>query len=197
VPIANHRPAKLLQGGSDVGCNPMPWFYRRSAIIGQQTPVRHLPSFQVTGAKGVAVPSCDGRTCPGHPHSRALCRPDRDRRDKPGDDELAATSFAPVTFSVSFQRKRESSTPQHRQGTGSSAGACHGAGPLVGDDTAFDSIRTKSALTPDKPSGRRTCCVLEAKCTLMRRGMQNKTPAGSPGFAAYANGRQRILALTN
>src|SRR5215471_21150871 len=30
----------------------------------------------------------------------ALSFPDRHRRDKPGDDELAATSFVPVTFAM-------------------------------------------------------------------------------------------------
>jgi hypothetical protein len=48
----------------------------------------------VTGAKLVAAPLGHGRACHGHPDHRALCHPDRDRRDKPGDD---ATSFAPVT----------------------------------------------------------------------------------------------------
>jgi hypothetical protein len=37
------------------------------------------------------------QACPGHPDSLALCRLDRDRRDKPGDDEMAPTGFAPVT----------------------------------------------------------------------------------------------------
>src|SRR5260221_10673806 len=39
------------------------------------------------------VPLGHGRACPGHPDSMAQCHPDRDRRDKPGDD---AMSFAPV-----------------------------------------------------------------------------------------------------
>jgi hypothetical protein len=34
-----------------------------------------------------------GRACPGHPDNLAWCHPDRDRRDKPGDD---AMSFAPA-----------------------------------------------------------------------------------------------------
>ena len=33
---------------------------------------------------------------PAIPIIGALCRPGRDRRDKPGDDKLAATSFAPI-----------------------------------------------------------------------------------------------------
>src|SRR6266436_4823024 len=44
----------------------------------------------VTGAKLVAAPLGHGRACHGHPDNRALCHPDRDRRDKPGDD---ATRF--------------------------------------------------------------------------------------------------------
>src|SRR5258706_11028365 len=43
------------------------------------------------------VPLGHGRACPGHPDSMAQCHPDRDRRDKPGDD---AMSFAPVTKQV-------------------------------------------------------------------------------------------------
>jgi hypothetical protein len=31
------------------------------------------------------------------------CRPGRDRRDKPGDDEWVATIFAPVTFVAAAQ----------------------------------------------------------------------------------------------
>jgi hypothetical protein len=45
----------------------------------------------------VAAPLGHGRACPGHPDNRALCHPDRDRRDKPGED---ATSFAPVARNV-------------------------------------------------------------------------------------------------
>src|SRR5215468_3090130 len=37
---------------------------------------------------------------PAIPIVWALSFPDRDRRDKPGDDELAATSFVPVTFAM-------------------------------------------------------------------------------------------------
>jgi hypothetical protein len=44
-----------------------------------------------------------GRACPGHPDNRALCHPDRDRRDKPGDD---ATSFAPATVQLRKQQKQ-------------------------------------------------------------------------------------------
>jgi len=47
----------------------------------------------------VAAPLGHGRARPGHPDNRALCHPDRDRRDKPGDD---ATSFAPVTNFLIF-----------------------------------------------------------------------------------------------
>jgi len=35
---------------------------------------------------------------PAIPIIGALCPPDRDRRDKPGDDEPAAASFAPVAL---------------------------------------------------------------------------------------------------
>jgi hypothetical protein len=52
----------------------------------------------VPGAKLVAAPLGHGRACPGHPDNRALCHPDRDRRDKPGED---ATSFAPVAGNFS------------------------------------------------------------------------------------------------
>jgi hypothetical protein len=37
-----------------------------------------------------------GRLVPAIPIVRALSPPDRDRGDKPGDDELAAASFAPL-----------------------------------------------------------------------------------------------------
>src|SRR6266849_4329323 len=46
------------------------------------------------GQKSWQFPLGHGRACPGHPDNRALRHPDRDRRDKSGDD---ATSFAPVT----------------------------------------------------------------------------------------------------
>jgi hypothetical protein len=52
---------------------------------------------RVTGAKLVAAPLGQAGLVlarPGHPDNRAQCHPDRDRRDKPGDD---ATSFAPST----------------------------------------------------------------------------------------------------
>src|SRR6266849_3925413 len=42
------------------------------------------------GVKGAAVRRWSwpglSQACPGHPDDRALCHPDRDRRDKPGDD---------------------------------------------------------------------------------------------------------------
>jgi hypothetical protein len=34
-----------------------------------------------------------GRVCPAHPDSRARRPPDRDRRDKPGDDEIGCDDF--------------------------------------------------------------------------------------------------------
>jgi len=46
------------------------------------------------GQKSWQFPLGHGRACPGHPDNRALRHPDRDRRDKPGDD---AMSFAPLT----------------------------------------------------------------------------------------------------
>jgi len=44
------------------------------------------------------------QACPGHLDNRAPCHPDRDRRDKPGDD---ATSFAPVTPDVHNKVKNQ------------------------------------------------------------------------------------------
>jgi hypothetical protein len=46
-----------------------------------------------TGRTRVGSQLGHGRACPGHPDNVALCHPDRDRRDKPGDD---AMSFAPL-----------------------------------------------------------------------------------------------------
>jgi hypothetical protein len=37
---------------------------------------------------------------------KAPCPGDRDRRDKPGDDELGATSFAPLTISGASLERR-------------------------------------------------------------------------------------------
>jgi len=51
-------------------------------------------AFLVTGAKLVAAPLVMAGLVPAIPIIGHLCHPDRDRRDKPGDD---ATSFAPVT----------------------------------------------------------------------------------------------------
>jgi len=42
---------------------------------------------------------------PAIPIVGAPCHPDRDRRDEPGDDEPAATRFAPVTFSRGGAKK--------------------------------------------------------------------------------------------
>jgi hypothetical protein len=53
-----------------------------------------LQGSEVRGAKVVAAPLGHGRARPGHLYNLSLCHPDRDRRDKPGDD---ATGFAPVT----------------------------------------------------------------------------------------------------
>ena len=52
-------------------------------------------AFLVTGAKLVAAPLVMAGLVPAIPIIGHLCHPDRDRRDKPGDD---ATSFAPVTI---------------------------------------------------------------------------------------------------
>jgi hypothetical protein len=44
----------------------------------------------------MAVPTRSAGLVPAIPIIKALCPCDRDRRDRPGDDELAATSFAPL-----------------------------------------------------------------------------------------------------
>ena len=53
---------------------------------------------------GLVAPGLD----PGAiPTVLALSPPDRDRRDKPGDDELAVTRFDPVTESMKRARAPE------------------------------------------------------------------------------------------
>jgi hypothetical protein len=51
------------------------------------------PGSQGFNERILVFPLGHGRTCPGHPDNPAPCYPDRDRRDKPGDDDV---SFAPL-----------------------------------------------------------------------------------------------------
>jgi hypothetical protein len=67
---------------SDAGTAPLP-----GASSG-------LPGGWLEVQKSWQFPLGHGRACPGHPDNQALRHPDRDRRDKPGDD---AASFVPVT----------------------------------------------------------------------------------------------------